>query len=48
MWRGYSDEALSCEYLSKNAMVSPMLAAGEGEYIKKRKFGCTCGMCKDR
>jgi len=22
-------------------------AETEGEYIKKRRFGCTCGMCTD-
>ena len=47
MWRGYSDDALSCEYLLKKAMGLPMVAAGEGEYIKKRRFGCLCGMCTD-
>ena len=47
MWRGYSDDALSCEYLLKKAMGLPMVATGEGEYIKKRKFGCTCGTCTD-
>jgi len=47
VWRGYSDDALTCEYLLKKAMELPMVAAGEEEYIKKRKFGCTCGMCTD-
>jgi hypothetical protein len=47
VWRGYSDDALICEYLLKKAMGLPMVAAGEEEYIKKRKFGCTCGMCTD-
>ena len=47
VWRGYSDDALICEYLLKKAMGLPLVAAGEEEYIKKRKFGCTCGMCTD-
>jgi len=47
VWRGYSDDALSCEYLLKEAMGLPLVAADEGEYIKKRKFGCTCGVCTD-
>jgi len=46
VWRGYSDE-LSCEYLLKKAMGLPMVVVGEGEYIKKRRFGCTCGVCTD-
>ena len=36
-WNGYSDEGLSCEYLLKKAMGSPV--ATEAEYIKKRRFG---------
>jgi hypothetical protein len=47
VWKGYSDDALSCEYLLKKALGLPMMAVGEGEYIKKRKFGCTCGVCTD-
>ncbi|KIM49897.1 hypothetical protein M413DRAFT_439023, partial [Hebeloma cylindrosporum] len=45
VWKGYSDEGLRCEFLLKRAMGLPMLADEEGEYMKKRKFGCTCGMC---
>ena len=45
-WKGYSDEGLSCEYLLKKAMSLPVTAT-EAEYIKKRRFGCTCGMCTD-
>ncbi|KIM34664.1 hypothetical protein M413DRAFT_450130 [Hebeloma cylindrosporum] len=41
VWKGHSDEALLCEYLLKNG------TGGEAEYIKKNKFGCTCGMCMD-
>ena len=47
MWKGYSNEALSCEYLLKKALGLPMMAVSEEEYIKKRRFGCTCGMCTD-
>ena len=51
-WNGYSDESLSCEYLLKKAMGSPVTAT-EAEYIRKRRFGsqlgsrCTCGTCMD-
>ncbi|KIM47235.1 hypothetical protein M413DRAFT_440719 [Hebeloma cylindrosporum] len=41
VWKGHSDEALICEYLLKNG------TGGEAEYVKKNKFGCTCGMCTD-
>ena len=47
VWRGYSDDALICEYLLKKAMGLPMVATIEEEYIRKRKFGCTCGTCTD-
>jgi hypothetical protein len=46
VWNGYSDEGLTCEYLLKKAMSSPVMVT-EAEYIKKRRFGCTCGMCTD-
>lgn len=45
--RAYSDEALSFEYLLDKAMRLPMAVAREGEYIKKRRLGCPCGMCTD-
>lgn len=41
VWKGCSDEGLICEYLLKKG------TAGEAEYVKKNKFGCTCGMCTD-
>ena len=47
VWKGYSDDALTCEYLLIKAMGSSLVAAVEEEYIKK-KFGCTWGMCTDR
>ncbi|CAA7262592.1 unnamed protein product [Cyclocybe aegerita] len=46
-WDGHSDRELLCEYLVKKAMGLP-LGLGEEteeEYLKKRKFGCTCGAC---
>lgn len=46
VWNGYSDEGLTCEYLLKKAMNLPVTATEE-EYVKKRKFGCTCGTCAD-
>ena len=46
VWNGYSDEGLRCEYLLKMANSSPVTVT-EAEYIKKGKFGCTCGMCTD-
>jgi len=48
-WDGYSDEGLRCEYLVQKALSGlPVLGAEMEEvYIKKRKFGCTCGMCTD-
>jgi hypothetical protein len=49
-WDGYDDKGLRCEYLVQKALgCLPALAAAETEevYIKKRKFGCTCGMCAD-
>ena len=46
VWNGYSDEGLTCEYLLKKAISLPVTPT-EAEYIKKRKFGCTCGMCTD-
>ncbi|KIM45702.1 hypothetical protein M413DRAFT_24844 [Hebeloma cylindrosporum] len=47
IWKGHSDEGLSCEYLLKKAMGLPTVVAGEAEYIKKNKFGCTCGICAE-
>ncbi|PPQ99871.1 hypothetical protein CVT26_009315 [Gymnopilus dilepis] len=44
-WRGYSDDSLRCEYLIKKALGSPLFSETESEYIKKRKFGCSCGAC---
>ena len=46
VWNGYSDKGLTCEYLLKKAMNLPVTGTEE-EYIKKGKFGCTCGMCTD-
>ncbi|CAA7262588.1 unnamed protein product [Cyclocybe aegerita] len=46
-WKGYTDEGLRCEYIMTKAMGLP-LGVGEEteeEYVKKRKFGCTCGKC---
>lgn len=45
---GYSPEELACEYLLKEAMGMPLIAQSEGEYIVKRRFGCTCGSCTDQ
>ena len=46
-WDGYNDEGLRCEYLVQKALGGLSAAETEEVYIKKRKFGCTCGMCTD-
>ena len=49
-WKGYSDDGLKCEYILKRAMGLPMVvnkSEEEEDYIKKKKFGCTCGKCTD-
>ena len=49
-WDDYDDEGLRCEYLVQKALGGlPALVTVETEevYIKKRKFGCMCGMCTD-
>ncbi|RDB26046.1 hypothetical protein Hypma_006134 [Hypsizygus marmoreus] len=44
-WGGYSDDELRCEFLTKRAMGLPLVSNDEAEYVKKRKWGCTCGVC---
>jgi hypothetical protein len=46
-WDGYNDERLRCEYLVQKALGGLPAAETEEVYIKKRKFGCTCGMRMD-
>ncbi|KDR66028.1 hypothetical protein GALMADRAFT_259860 [Galerina marginata CBS 339.88] len=50
-WDGYPDAGLQCEYVLAKAMRLPLVLDGEGNpvkagmYVKKRKYGCTCGKC---
>jgi len=46
-WDGYNDDDLRCEYLMRKGLRGLPAAETEGEYINKRKFGCTCRMCTD-
>ncbi|PPQ84753.1 hypothetical protein CVT26_014688, partial [Gymnopilus dilepis] len=48
-WDGHGNDALACEYMLMKAMGMevPFGARSEEEYIKKKKFGCTCGACTD-
>jgi hypothetical protein len=39
VWKGYRDEALSCEYLLKKAMGLPMMAVGEGNISRRGGSG---------
>ncbi|KAI0784413.1 hypothetical protein C8Q75DRAFT_810189 [Abortiporus biennis] len=46
-WDGHADDALKCAYLLRKAMGRANVRdiETEDEYIKKNKFGCTCGEC---
>ncbi|KAF8879186.1 hypothetical protein CPB84DRAFT_1828452 [Gymnopilus junonius] len=48
-WEGYSDEGLGCEWALRGAVGARLLGGvdTEDEYVKKRKWGCTCGMCAE-
>ncbi|KAG6908196.1 hypothetical protein DXG01_005785 [Tephrocybe rancida] len=45
LWGGHSKDQLACEFLARWAMNSPTMAYNLQEYIAKRKWGCTCGLC---
>lgn len=42
-WTGYPEEALQCAYELRKAMGEDVGLAAE--YIRTRKWGCTCGQC---
>ncbi|KAG6861927.1 hypothetical protein C0995_009877 [Termitomyces sp. Mi166 len=44
-WKGYEDNELECEFLMKRAMGESTMSDTLEEYMAKRKFGCTCGVC---
>ncbi|KAG5717938.1 Proteasome subunit alpha type-4 [Termitomyces sp. T112] len=44
-WKGYENKELECEFLMKRAMGESTMSDTLEEYIAKRKFGCTCGIC---
>jgi hypothetical protein len=43
-WDGYNEDELRCEYLLAKAGGGSVQETEE-EYVKKRKWGCTCGTC---
>ena len=46
-WEGYKDEDLVLELLLKKAMGIHISEGSEAEYLRKRKWGCTCGQCDE-
>jgi hypothetical protein len=46
-WEGYKDEDLMLEVLLKRAMGMDVTEGTNEEYVRKRKWGCTCGQCDD-
>jgi len=46
-WNGYKDEDLMLEVLLKRAMGMDVPEGTNEEYLRKRKWGCTCGQCDD-
>ncbi|KAF8879191.1 hypothetical protein CPB84DRAFT_1793501 [Gymnopilus junonius] len=54
-WDGYEEAGVRCEYALKRALGERLFSFAlgdanmvtEDEYVEKRKWGCTCGMCTD-
>jgi hypothetical protein len=45
VWKGYDDTSLKVEAILKRAMgILPDMS--DEEYMKKMKYGCTCGSCR--